>query len=433
MIKKIVKALGFTLLVLLLVFGVYIAMNSGDIPPPDVSDLEVPYPDIPDSENAYHVYREVVPELEFGAEVDEVLQAFPEEKVEDVQAMEKILDQLERPLQRIGQAARMERCVFPRPQSINAMIPEVTGFLSAGKLWSLEVRLALQQDDPVRAAEAAEDLIRVGKSVLSEPETLIQYLVGTAVLSQGLYATELILQHPVVKADTLKQLQHQLVMQALLDRSLELAMKSEYRFSALTIQHLLRERPDEPSGLEALDISFGRFFPGYVLKPNTTRLLFAEYYRQGLPNIGKPYSEMVLGVEEEILPELQRARQFPPPPNLAGMLLGSIMLPAVDGVYGKYSQLLGQLRALQTVCALRRYEQQEGGLPSELSSLVPRYLDEVPADSFDGLPLRYDPERRLIWLIGMDLVDQNGSTAQRPGTRQDIPRNQEDWVWKLEW
>jgi len=42
---------------------------------------------------------------------------------------------------------------------------------------------------------------------------------------------------------------------------------------------------------------------------------------------------------------------------------------------------------------------------------VPDYLDEVPRDPFDGAPLRYLPEQRLLYSIGADLLD--GAGAER--------------------
>ena len=48
-------------------------------------------------------------------------------------------------------------------------------------------------------------------------------------------------------------------------------------------------------------------------------------------------------------------------------------------------------------------------LPESLDELVEEgILPSVPMDMFADKPLRYDPERRLIWSVGPDEVDDGG-------------------------
>jgi hypothetical protein len=46
-------------------------------------------------------------------------------------------------------------------------------------------------------------------------------------------------------------------------------------------------------------------------------------------------------------------------------------------------------------------------LPQSLDALVPGYLPDVPADPFDGKPLRYNT--KALWCTGPDLTDDGGS------------------------
>jgi hypothetical protein len=63
------------------------------------------------------------------------------------------------------------------------------------------------------------------------------------------------------------------------------------------------------------------------------------------------------------------------------------------------------IAAAETLVALRAYAVEHGdALPAALDALVPRYIDAVPRDAFDGAPLRYAPERRLLMSVGSDLV-----------------------------
>jgi hypothetical protein len=59
--------------------------------------------------------------------------------------------------------------------------------------------------------------------------------------------------------------------------------------------------------------------------------------------------------------------------------------------------------AAQAQVGLRAYEVEHGRLPDRLADLVPRYLDAVPLDGFDGAPLPYDRAERVLRTVGSDL------------------------------
>ena len=53
-------------------------------------------------------------------------------------------------------------------------------------------------------------------------------------------------------------------------------------------------------------------------------------------------------------------------------------------------------------------------LPETLESLVPELLAAVPADPFDGKPLRYSREDAVVYSVGEDLKDSWSSGAHTP-------------------
>jgi hypothetical protein len=64
-----------------------------------------------------------------------------------------------------------------------------------------------------------------------------------------------------------------------------------------------------------------------------------------------------------------------------------------------------ELAVAATLTALRAYQVEHAGvLPDALDALVPRYLEAVPRDVFDGMPLRYERERRTLRSVGSDLA-----------------------------
>jgi hypothetical protein len=71
--------------------------------------------------------------------------------------------------------------------------------------------------------------------------------------------------------------------------------------------------------------------------------------------------------------------------------------------------------------AMTRYRLDQGGLPSKLTDLVPKYLDAIPADPFDGHSLRLaiKGNQWIIYSIGADGVDNGG--APTINGRGDFP------------
>ena len=48
-------------------------------------------------------------------------------------------------------------------------------------------------------------------------------------------------------------------------------------------------------------------------------------------------------------------------------------------------------------------------LPDSLSALVPKYIEAIPRDPFDGEPMRYSKEHGIVYSVGNDFVDNGGS------------------------
>jgi hypothetical protein len=72
------------------------------------------------------------------------------------------------------------------------------------------------------------------------------------------------------------------------------------------------------------------------------------------------------------------------------------------------------VRAAETFLALKAFETATGKLPDSLAALVPEHLPVVPEDPFDGQPLRYDAARRIVYSVGADLIDAQGSAEEAP-------------------
>jgi hypothetical protein len=91
-------------------------------------------------------------------------------------------------------------------------------------------------------------------------------------------------------------------------------------------------------------------------------------------------------------------------------VLAVLLLPASSKVMSSVPRKLSWLRSAIAAVAAERYRRTRGTWPESLETLVPDYLDRVPADPYDGQPLRY---RRLadgvvIYAVGPDGADNGG-------------------------
>jgi len=104
-----------------------------------------------------------------------------------------------------------------------------------------------------------------------------------------------------------------------------------------------------------------------------------------------------------------------------------MMTPALSAAYGASRRCEAKRQAVLTGIAVERYRKKYGRFPTQLTELVPEFLDAVPMDPFDVQPLRYRTEDTgvIIYSIGADGTDDTGKLYNDDGTQHaegaDIP------------
>ena len=93
-----------------------------------------------------------------------------------------------------------------------------------------------------------------------------------------------------------------------------------------------------------------------------------------------------------------------------------------SGTINEYHVLYNQLSVLLTAIALEAFKRDYGFLPLKLDELVPRYLPEIPLDTFDDFrPLKYRQQgaAHAVYSIGPDRKDDQGEKPLRIGKSID--------------
>ncbi len=98
--------------------------------------------------------------------------------------------------------------------------------------------------------------------------------------------------------------------------------------------------------------------------------------------------------------------------------LTKIGMPAFETIVKIDLRVAAGVDCARVALGIERYRLVQGALPKVLDDLVPRYIDKVPIDPFDGKPLRYKLTEPgyIVYSIGDDGTDEGGLEK---GKRED--------------
>ena len=121
-------------------------------------------------------------------------------------------------------------------------------------------------------------------------------------------------------------------------------------------------------------------------------------------------------------PEARSANLTAETAKAGGFLFSSICLPDWSGLIGKSALLAARLRVAQTALAVERYRlKRANALPGSLADLTPDLITAIPADPFNGQPLRYrkfEDKGYVIYSVGNNLQDDQGVEKSPDGKTQ---------------
>ena len=311
---------------------------------------------------------------------------------------------------------------FQVPESnFGALTPYLAQWKQLAQVAEIQENVLLHNGQDKEAFDKILDHVRLGQRMQNAHGPLIDYLVGTAVRSMGLSQMQHWAGKTHLTPNQLKDYIRQLGLNPD-EESVAFAntIKAEYQFQIGYLDAMSR-------GKMTNSITGGytpRISPWWpVFNFSQTKALFAE----GALNLVKaaPHHYKEVNVADmESRPNLVSIYLSG---NGVGQILYYMAMPAVATSPAQKSRCDVQLQATRTILALRAYQLTNGKLPSDLNALVPEFLDAVPVDDFDGQPLRYSPDRKIVYSVGQNLKDDGGNDS-RPG-----PSNRPlDFVYKFD-
>ena len=434
--KKVLLAGVGLLIVLAVAVTLWIRVASRDIPPPDCHDLDFPFQHIPAEANAHAWFQAAGDAAVWGDRERDIFQHLGDGTA-DVTAVEAILATNAPAVALLRRGLDCTACQPPLVTNLASYATvKIEPLLSIARVLSLDRRWKTYHGDLRGALGDCLDLLRYADLDGRNSTTLINCLVAQAVLSMGIHAgSDLVASNQLDEASLL-------TLDGVL-RKLDLgrtgmpnAMRGDFLLRSGIIGDLRwgRVRDDPPNTDAALRAHWLKYgAPHFLLKPNETRLFDAEGARDAIRNISLPFKEMKFrDMEADLgLNGLHQWRAFWRG-NLVGKALIAAKSPAIKSAVRTRCLLECDCAGLRLAIACQRYERKTGRLPEKLDDLVPAFIEAVPADPFDGQPLRYSRARRIVWAVGENLRDDNGSKADcRGGGATDTRRRMLDYMIDL--
>lgn len=310
-------------------------------------------------------------------------------------------------------AVKLPDLQVPEVSTFNDLLPYLSDWKRLALLAQVRENVLLHDGREQEAFNQIVNEIQIGRRMENSHGVLIVYLVGVAVESLGLNQ----LQHWVGKVhlsanqlkDYIRQIEPESGAEA---AAFANAIKVEYQMNISTLDAMRQGKLTNSDTGEGFP-SHGMVWPLFDFRQ--TQSLFAKGALILVDAAPRNYKDVNLS-------ELE-SRSGTASLLLSGNPIGEIfyymLMPTLASSLEKKSKIDVQLRATQTILALRAYQLTHGKLPENLNALVPEFLDKLPVDAFNGQPLHYSAEKKIIYSVGRNLKDDGGDDRSNAGPGQN--------------
>jgi hypothetical protein len=329
------------------------------------------------------------------------------------------LKELREELAKVDGALDRARALADRPRGrftvsvskdlIGTLMPHLQDARDVARLLVLDARLRALDGDVEGALRSCRAALNAGRAIGDEPFGASQ-LTRAACARQALRALEQALALGVAPATSLEELQRLLAKEAEEPLALTAARSSRVEiYQCLDVMRTgrfdratygMRPGPLGSTGDDLLDRGRAR----------ACQAAYLRYYNQVVEAVKLPTESQQDALENVHEPNVQL------PKLLEALTRGGEWPRMVKA----FHQAKADLRCAAAALAAERYRLAKGRWPDSLDALVPDYLPAVPADPFDGKPLRLGhlPDGLVVYSVGPDRTDDGGKIDRsHPGAQ----------------
>jgi len=425
MTKK--RRIWFSVLGVLVVLFIVFLIVGKDGPAPEVSDLTVVSRKIPDAENGlalllnnWGMFAPHPPtplsELVSLCVVEE------DWAISDSNRMDAVLTASVEPFERIRSALACEDFqLHDRHLSDTGKFRHILRILMIRSTWQF------RSGQHEATMDTCFQMIKLGHVLQGSGGGSMAVLTGSSVKDYGLGQIEWMLPGLEMTPDRLRHYAKRLSDYTSSTERLQQSQREEYSYYGEAIDRYESGDEDLRMLLEYPPYIWGGF---YFWQPNNTKAQLSNAYRRMIDNLGRRYSDVDIGYRDAAAePSFSQWLR----PNSLGRQMNEIFKPPLRRKFLRIRHRQDfDTSAVQLLLVLKAYEAERGALPETLQELVPEYIDRISTDPFDGNPIRYSRERRVIYSVGADLTDSGGSTNALEGVDDVHSRWQtDDAVYEL--
>ncbi len=334
----------------------------------------------------------------------------------DGKAADEILAENRKSLEFIDEMFRLPRFQIPEIQSIDENFEYLGDLKNLSRVVLLRALTEFREGKEKEAVDTIGRVARFGHQVEESDGILDHYLAGSAIKMLALKTLREMVGNTTFSYDSIQNLRGGLAQLSANGMGLTNAIKKEYQ---LQVKLLKEWKRGKVTGMtNPTEYVSAKLITMTLLNQEKTRAKFAKRARFELSCIphcfhDKPHNSVSVSTNVFTVPQF-----------LSGNVVGEVMvnwLAFSENILVRKCEENVAVSATQAILALKCYKMKYGQLPKSLTDLVPEFLSAIPLDDFDGKPLRYSVEKKIVYSVGADLIDSGGQETNSAGKSLDIP------------
>jgi len=405
--------------ILIVVFIVtFLSLNifwGRDEPPFDDSSLWLSKVEINESDNAFYYFSDIREKIyiPYNKEENQLFRDMSEGKAWDNEFAKELIDKNNEAFEYLDKGLNCS--VYQNPNFtdpskvyIGTVLISLSHLKSMAKLSSIKSFYLLKQNKPKESLDQSIKILELSHMLKNAPlPNTIDNLVGLAIDEIGFKNLRLIISDDNLSSLISKEYIIKLNEFRESNNWIKDCFKLEYSNQQNTLEQEIFSRNDLPYLIDS-----------YFYKPNKTKRIFAEHYQRMIGNAEKDYyNDIEIFEYQRLCPDSWIKIIFTE--NLVGKIFYDMTVVSQEGLIVKRCLDDFSLNGTQVLMALRSYQIDNGKLPNSLDELVPEYISEVPKDPFDGEPIRFSSEKKIIYSVGEDFLDSGGSEGESLSSMPD--------------
>jgi len=410
-----------TVFLVILAVGVYLFTR--DDPPPEDAHLRIAYENIPDDENAFTYFHEAAEAVDWPEDGEEKrrAKALLDEDGWDEAFATELLARNEGVLGLMERGLACPRFQVPEITEYTARFPYLLPWRDIARLGAIRAELLFTQGKEREAFEQAIQVTRFGRRIQEGHGDILHYVNGMVIKHRGLRRFRDMLGRTTLDATSLTPYIVQLNEYGASAHGLAEAFRLDYTLATTFVDDVAH---GEIPGKERKRVYPSRL----VFKPNRTKRMFASAFGTCMQNASRTYADSDFPSTTRDPCGWRCTVKAMLSGNYVGKSIYYMLMPSVRKIQASKCRENCLIAATQIMIALKCYSIEHGDLPNTLDELVPDYFDALPVDDFDGKPMKYSKEQRVVYAVGTDLAD-NGGIAERD--KEGVIADGYDVVYKI--